>query len=205
MCGIYGIHNIVNDKWYVGQSINIELRWKHHTWALNGEYHPNRHLLRSWKQYGASSFEFIILEECDSDNLNYREKHWINKLNSFTSGYNQCEGGDVPIGRIVPDELKLAESISRQGSGNPFYGKQHTEEWKKQMSKRQRGNKNHMYGKYGKDNPKSRKVRCIETGIIYSALKEAGRKTGVDSNNISACCSGRLKTAGKLHWEYVTE
>lgn len=46
-----------------------------------------------------------------------------------------------------------------------------------------------------------RKVRCIETGKIYSSLKEAKEKTGI--NNISAVCRGCLKTAGKLHWEYV--
>ena len=204
MVGIYGIHNIVNDKWYVGQSIDIERRWKHHKWGLTNEYHYNRHLLRAWNTYGESSFEFVVLEECETfDLLADKEKHWINTYNALNNGYNLCEGGNTPIGRIVPDEVKLAESIARQGNKNPFYGKHHTEKHKKMISERQLGEKNHMYGKYGILNPHSRKVRCVETQKVYDALKDAERDTGINCNNICSCCAGRLKTAGKFHWEYV--
>jgi group I intron endonuclease len=203
MIGIYGIHNLSNNKWYVGQSIDIERRWKHHRFALKNGYHYNKHLLRAWNYYGDSSFEFIVLELCSTDELNDKERKWIADLDSHNNGYNQCEGGESPAGRIVPDEVKLAESLARQGTRNPFYGKHHTEQYKKMISERQRGEKNHMYGKYGKLNSHSRKVRCIETQKIYDAIKDAERDTGINCNNICSCCAGRLKTAGKFHWEYV--
>lgn len=48
-----------------------------------------------------------------------------------------------------------------------------------------------------------RSVRCIESNKIYLSIKEASRDTGIWGESIQSCCAGRLKTAGKLHWEYV--
>ena len=203
MIGIYGIHNTTNDKWYVGQSIDIKRRWKHHLWGLDNGYHYNHHLLRAWGQYGKSSFEFLVLEECEVDVINEREQYWIAKLNALSNGYNQCEGGDSPKGRIVSVETRQAVSVARKGNGNPFFGKHHTDEWKQKTSERQQGSKNHQFGKFGEQNHRSRKVRCVETGVIYSATMEAERQTGINANNICSCCNGKLKTAGKFHWEYL--
>lgn len=49
----------------------------------------------------------------------------------------------------------------------------------------------------------SKKVRCIETGIIYESMLQASEETGVNQGNISLCCRGKRKTAGGKHWEYV--
>lgn len=55
----------------------------------------------------------------------------------------------------------------------------------------------------------SKKVRCIETGIIYNSVAEAGRNYNISSNLISKVCKGTRKSAGKdinnkpVHWEYV--
>ena len=50
---------------------------------------------------------------------------------------------------------------------------------------------------------RSKKVRCIETGIVYPSASEAARQTGIDKSSISKCCRGKLKTAGGFHWEFV--
>ena len=47
------------------------------------------------------------------------------------------------------------------------------------------------------------KVKCIETGIIYSSLIEAEKITGVNRICIGNCCKGKQKTVGKYHWEYI--
>lgn len=203
MTGIYGIHNLKNDKWYVGQAVDIESRWKQHRWALSNGYHYNRHLLRSWNKYSSDSFEFVILETCNQDQLNDREIYWIANLNSTEHGYNRSIGGKGGNGFKWTNESKEIFALSRQGDRNPFYGKQHTDEYKTRMVQLNSGELNPMYGHYGKDHPKSRKVLCVETGIIYDGLHEAGRQTGVHPGNISSCCRGRLKTAGKLHWKYI--
>jgi hypothetical protein len=50
-----------------------------------------------------------------------------------------------------------------------------------------------------------RKVRCVETGIVYHSQKEAERMTGINGANISSCCTHRpkYKTAGGFHWEFA--
>lgn len=62
--------------------------------------------------------------------------------------------------------------------------------------------------KCGKDlisESKYKPVRCIETGIKYSSLQEAEKKTGINKSCISNCCRGVQNTAGKLHWEFFKE
>lgn len=204
MVGIYGIHNKVTDKWYIGQSIDIDRRLRHHEWALTNGHHYNTRLLNSWKSHGRDSFEFVIIEQCNETELDVREIHWIWYYDSLRNGYNLCEGGNTCRGRIVTDEMKQRESEARLGSNNPMYGKSQTEYHKLRMKELQSGDKNRMHGKYGKDHPRSRMIKCIETGVIYHGFREAERETGIDRNNICSCCNGRLKTAGKLHWEYVS-
>ena len=50
---------------------------------------------------------------------------------------------------------------------------------------------------------KFKKVKCIETGIIYNSMIEAGIKTNTNYSSIGNCCKGRYKTAGGYHWEYL--
>ena len=45
--------------------------------------------------------------------------------------------------------------------------------------------------KYGK------RVRCIETGVIYDKIKDAG------NYHIAEVCNGKHKTANGYHWEWV--
>ncbi len=65
------------------------------------------------------------------------------------------------------------------------------------------GNIMHRYYKLGLGT--MRKVRCIETGIVYQSQKEAERMTGISGANISSCCTHRPKynTAGGFHWEFA--
>lgn len=50
-------------------------------------------------------------------------------------------------------------------------------------------------------NPKSKPVRCVETGVVYESLNQANRLTGVDFRNISECIRNKRHTAGGFHWE----
>lgn len=49
----------------------------------------------------------------------------------------------------------------------------------------------------------SKRVLCIETGIIYNSINEAARQTGIFNSSICNVCNGKRKSAGKYHWEYV--
>ena len=51
----------------------------------------------------------------------------------------------------------------------------------------------------------SKSVMCVETGEVFSSIKEAQRKTGVFSSNISCCVNHKnnCHTARRYHWQYV--
>ncbi len=50
---------------------------------------------------------------------------------------------------------------------------------------------------------KPRRVRCVETGVEYNSIREAGRIIGINRNSICNCLSGCSQTAAGYHWEYV--
>ena len=51
-----------------------------------------------------------------------------------------------------------------------------------------------------------RKVKCIETNVIYNSTLEAAKAIGhKESSSIRACCNGKYDTAGGYHWEYYEE
>lgn len=49
----------------------------------------------------------------------------------------------------------------------------------------------------------SKKVLCVETGVVYPSTRDAERETGIHNGNISYCCNGHRKTAGKFHWQFA--
>ena len=50
---------------------------------------------------------------------------------------------------------------------------------------------------------KGKRVRCVETGIIYESVSEVSRQTGLAHGNIVKVCNGQRKTTGGFHFEYV--
>ena len=54
-----------------------------------------------------------------------------------------------------------------------------------------------------KNNPKiSKAVRCLDDKKLYPSAVEIERQTGIKHQNISACCHGKQKSAGGLHWMF---
>ncbi len=66
-----------------------------------------------------------------------------------------------------------------------------------------------MYGKFGKDNPKSFLVnQCDMNGIViatFHGTREAARITGINGGNIRNCCRGGQQHAGGYIWRYVNK
>lgn len=95
MVGIYKITNLQNNKVYIGQSINIQERWKQHKSELNCHRHQNDHLQKAWDIYGKDNFKFEIICECSKDELDDKEIFYISEYNSINRdyGYNIQNGG----------------------------------------------------------------------------------------------------------------
>ena len=65
--GIYGIRNNVNEKRYIGSSVNIAKRFYRHRKDLRQGKHHSRYLQRAWDKYGEGSFTFYVEEFCEPD------------------------------------------------------------------------------------------------------------------------------------------
>ena len=100
MIGIYKITNKINNKSYIGQSNNINRRFSEHR-CINPE--TNKTLKLAYKKYGIENFEFSVLEECELEELNEREKYWIATLKPQ---YNRTSGGDGSPNHCVSEETK---------------------------------------------------------------------------------------------------
>ena len=113
MIGIYCITNLINNKKYIGQSINIENRWrKHKRNAFNqNRKECNRPLYKAIRKYGLDNFKFEIIEECKIEDLNAREIYWISFYNAADSryGYNLGKGGY--LGNFNKLNLNLIENV----------------------------------------------------------------------------------------------
>ena len=91
---VYGIHNIVTDKWYIGSTFNLHDRIRRHKYYLLKNQHHSQKLQRSFNKYGIESFKIIIIEQfekLDIDQLIEKEIDYIEKYNSLENGYNMTK------------------------------------------------------------------------------------------------------------------
>lgn len=140
--GIYIIRNLFNGKVYVGSSATVEERWTTHKRKLNRGTHHARKLQNAWNKYGASGFEFRIIEEVSTDQLVRREQYWIDACLSFAHGYNSRPKADSCLGikrGAQSPEHKRKNALAKTGINNPNYGKPRSEETKQKIAQAQAG------------------------------------------------------------------
>ena len=111
--GIYYIKNKLNNKYYIGQSINMRTRLLFHiNRSKNITY---QHIHRAINKDGLENFEFGILSYIIFDDkneiktkLDFLEKYYIRKYNSYgITGYNATIGGDKGVlGLIHTSEVR---------------------------------------------------------------------------------------------------
>lgn len=116
---IYGIYNIVTDKWYIGSCLDMKDRFQRHRYYLRKGSHHSQKLQRAYNLYGEESFEIQILrflnEEDDRFSL---EESYIKKFNSVLNGYNildKCKEVDsfVLFGKSKDNFMKYINSLKK--------------------------------------------------------------------------------------------
>ena len=91
---IYVIKNDINDKVYVGQTIQtLKKRFNGHCCYSKSDRSDRMYIKRAIHKYGKEHFSIELIEECPTELLNERESFWINKFDSYNNGYNLTLGG----------------------------------------------------------------------------------------------------------------
>jgi len=163
--GIYMIHSLVDNKRYIGSSLNIRGRLRGHINSLNRNLHDNPYLQNSWNKYGKDNFISEILELCPKELLIIREDYYMNLYNTKDRnfGFNLREacnpGYDKPSpnkgkkmseeqkvkisntlrGRKVPRDIVEKSANSRRGKPSGMSGKKASEETKRKLSEVKKG------------------------------------------------------------------
>ena len=91
--GIYKITNIKTKECYIGQAIHIKERWAEHAKCGLGIDTPaGNKLYKAIQEFGLWNFSFEVLEECPREQLNEKEKYYIDLYSSYDYGYNSTRG-----------------------------------------------------------------------------------------------------------------
>ena len=93
---IYCYTNLINNKKYIGQTINPKQRFKQHKSSAFNERDKdyNSPLHRAFRKYGYDNFKYEVLAEAETiEELNGLEIYYIAHFNSKNNGYNIESGG----------------------------------------------------------------------------------------------------------------
>ena len=155
-CGIYQIRNLVNNKIYIGSSIDLYNRKAVHFSYLGSNQHHSIYFQRAYNKYGIEPFIFEVLIYCDEENCLLFEQRFLDYYWNKGILYNINPTAGNSLGIKHTDETKLKISESNKGKlignahalGNKFFltdeqkqkdrnahlGKKHTEKSKLKMS-----------------------------------------------------------------------
>ena len=103
MKGIYKWTNLINNKVYVGKSVDISKRLQSYKYEVNKN--NARPIIQALRKYGFQNFKFEVIEECSNlteTELLEREQYWMNYYNSQDSnyGYNILDADETPSDRF---------------------------------------------------------------------------------------------------------
>lgn len=212
--GIYQIRNILNGHRYIGSAKNIKHRWIRHFSDLNLNRHHSVYMQRAWNKYGQSCFEFLIIEQCDSNLLILREQFYIDMLNPE---YNASK----KAGRVeFTKERRERMSAAHKGKSHPqsqetrdkirmaLIGKKFSVEHKKKLSELAKNrtkehNQKISESKKGKPGTWTGRFHSLASRIKMSISRTGKKHTAESRKNMSLAKIGNKNTLGhKLSEEH---
>jgi len=137
---IYQILNIINEKFYIGHTQDYDVRQWEHERKLRKNRHENIYLQNAYNKYGASAFEFIVIELVEKEDLLKREQFWITLLNSSNRkiGYNiNSDAIKPPSGlgkKRTPEQRAKISNATTGVSKTPHSRKPHSFDTKQKIS-----------------------------------------------------------------------
>lgn len=112
--GIYAITHIETGRLYVGSSIDIQDRWRHHKNELKKGLHANARLQNAWKKYGADAFDFTVMETVVEPHLLLsREQSYLDELVPFFNILKYANFTRAGIKHSEEAKAKIKEALAK--------------------------------------------------------------------------------------------
>lgn len=131
---------------------------------------------------------------------------------------NLTDGGDGIVNYVWTDEHKRKISEAHIGKRHTeefkqmlsalYSGRTLSEETKAKISKARSGIPMTQKQREAFDNrinPLSRKILCIQTGIVYDSLTDAAKAVGLTATEVSKVCKGKRKSRKGFSWKYFDD
>ena len=214
ICGIYKYQNLINNKIYIGQAMDIAQRRREHRHDASNPHRDNCIFHKAIRKYGEDNFSFEIIEECSKGELNEKEQYQIKYYNSeIPSGYNMTSGGDSSQGEIFKKAVEQYDLY-----GNFIKEFENASDTARQLNlfvsnitSACRGEYSQCGGfqqKYKEDDKKITLIAETNGKIvaqydknmnlikIYPSAKIASQETNINVGGIRNCCNGYSKSSG---------
>lgn len=204
---IYVITNKINNKQYIGQSVDYIKRYERHlSAASNG---VKKRLYDSIRKYGSENFDISVICECTSkEEMDSLERYYIDKYNTIhPNGYNMTIGGDGGNTLIKWSEQDKIDLYKRQAESR--LGQKRTTEQKETMSVAAKVRESKKTPEEKKLISEKMSTTCKERGIRppdYTMYKK-GEKSGFSGNKHSEDTKKKISMArlGKTYEEIMGE
>ncbi|MFD1957330.1 GIY-YIG nuclease family protein [Paenibacillus thailandensis] len=215
MCksGIYCIKNKVNEKVYIGSSVDLVSREYEHFNKLTNGKHENKYLQRSFNKYGESSFTFEVIEYVEDLSAliqveqKYLDIFYDNKKSCYNIlptagslfGYRHTEESKRKMSEFQKSRIVL--EVTKRRMSESHKGKRFSEEHKIKLSQNKKANY------IGTKNPNYKgkiKVYSYEDDRLigeYDSLKEVSEKLSVSQSGISSVLTGKLKNCKGFYFK----
>lgn len=207
LIGIYKITS-PSGKIYIGQSKDINKRFNQY-FKIIDSIKKQPILYNSLKKHGPDSHIFEVLEECEFEQLNIRERYYqdlyIGDGYSLAGTLMNCtltETSELP--RVYSDETLKKMSEKQSGENHPMFGKTHSDEYKRNMSKKI-SSIHYCKGKKGKDNPHYGKGDIYQMFDDDMNLLEEGpishfKDKGFIGPGVYSAANGKLEKYKGFNW-----
>ena len=202
MGAIYKIVNVLNNKFYVGSTVDTRVRFQDHRRKLRKGTHHCVHLQASWNKYGEEKFEFVVVDTVPDDDLFSVENQWLREHFGKPHCYNTGTSSLTPW-RGIPKEqhpafgksksaearAKISETLKEYYAAapenHPRYGVKHTDEAKAKMAKKlvHKGESHYRFGKTLSEEVRA-KIGNAQRGVskgVGRTVSEEGLKKIADA------------------------
>jgi group I intron endonuclease len=213
MALVYKITNDVNDKVYIGITINtLKYRFKNHCKTSVIEKRSGYKLYNAMKKYGKNKFHIHLLEEVLTwKDACRREQEIIKEYNTFKNGYNSTLGGEGNYGHKASEETRRKMSLARLGKKlnyiHPMKGKKLPPEIIEKMCKVQRELwkrpsfiESHRQAMTGKKHTQETKHKIGLTRMGKPSYHRETIINGIKYNSRQEACERLDKSYMQLHY-----